>query len=285
VDIDDYQRQARKTARSKDIEVFTLGLFGEAGSVASAIKKLKRDNPAAAIVKSEIATELGDVLWYLAEIASFYELRLSEIATANLEKTSYLFIGDDVRLDKAAPKRQRFPDKVAFDFAGGGDKVSIKVNGVSFGDPLDDNAHTPDGYRFHDVFHLAYMTRLGWSPVARKLLGRKRRHDAKIDRIEDGARAVFLEEGISVFVFNQNERTSEGVSSFSDRRNIPFGVLSAIKTMTKGLEVSCRDISAWRDAIAMGFAAFDKLTANGGGTITCDLIARKIAYRASHGTR
>ena len=40
MDIDEYQRVARETARSKDIEVFTLGLFGEAGSVASAIKKL-----------------------------------------------------------------------------------------------------------------------------------------------------------------------------------------------------------------------------------------------------
>jgi hypothetical protein len=253
--------------------------------VASSIKKLKRDNPAAAIVKSEIATELGDVLWYLAEIASYYDLALSDIAKANLAKTAYLFIGDDVRLDKAAPKTQRFPDKAVFDFAAGEDTASIKIDGVAFGDPLDDNAHTPDGYRFHDVFHLAYMTRLGWSPVTRKLLARKRRYSADVDRVEDGARAVFLEEGISVFVFNQNERTSEGISSFSDRRNIPFGVLSAIKTMTKGLEVSCRDISAWRDAIAMGFAAFDKLNSNAGGTVTCDLVARKLGYRAHHGSR
>lgn len=285
MDMDEYQRLARKTAKSKDIEVFTLGLFGEAGSVASAIKKLKRDNPAAAIVKSEIATELGDVLWYLAEIASFFGLSLSDIAKSNLDKTKYLFIGDNVRLDKSAPKRQRFPDKVIFDFSGGGDKVSIKVDGVAFGDPLDDNAHTLDGYRFHDVFHLAYMTRLGWSPVTRKLLGRKRRYNADVDRVEDGARAVFLEEGISVFVFNQNGRTDDGISSFSDRRNIPFGVLSAIKTMTKGLEVSCRDISAWRDSIAMGFAAFDKLTTNGGGVVICDLIARKLTFRSHSSAR
>jgi len=285
MELDEYQRRARKTARSKDIEVFTLGLFGEAGSVASSIKKLKRDNPAAAIVKSEIAIELGDVLWYLAEIASFYDLKLSEIAEANLGKTQYLFVGDDQRLDRAAPKKQRFPDKVSFDFIQGQDKVSIKLEGKAFGDALDDNAHSPDGYRFHDVFHLAYMTRLGWSPVIRKLLGRKRRYSEQVDRVEDGARAIFLEEGISVFVFNQNERTPEGVSTFSDRRNIPFGVLSAIKTMTKGLEVSSRDITAWRDAIAIGFANFDKLERNGGGTVTCDLVTRKITYRAPHAAR
>ena len=285
MDLDEYQRRAHKTARSKDIEVFTLGLFGEAGSVASSIKKLKRDNPAEATVRSEIATELGDVLWYLAEIASYYGLKLSEVADANLGKTKYLFEGNDVRLDKGAPKGQRFPDRVSVDFVEGEDKVSIRVDGKAFGDPLDDNAHSPDGYRFHDVFHLAYMTRLGWSPVTRKQLGRKRRYKADIDRIEDGARAIFLEEGISVFVFNQNERTNAGVSTFSDRRNIPFGVLSAIKTMTKGLEVSCRDISAWRDAIAMGFGMFDRLDAHGGGTVTCDLVKRKLTYRAPHGTR
>lgn len=225
------------------------------------------------------------MLWYLAEIASYYDLNLSDIAQANLEKTGYLFVGDDERLDKAAPKRQRFPDKASFDFIQGEDKVSIKVEGKPFGDPLDDNAHSPDGYRYHDVFHLAYMTRLGWSPVIRKLLGRKRRYDETVDRVEDGARAIFLEEGISVFVFNQNDRTPEGVSTFSDRRNIPFGVLSAIKTMTKRLEVSRRDITAWRDAIAIGFALFDKLEANGGGTVTCDLVKRKLTYRAPSASR
>ena len=46
--------------------MFTLGLFGEAGSVASSIKKLKRDNDAEEVVREEIAIELGDVLWYLA---------------------------------------------------------------------------------------------------------------------------------------------------------------------------------------------------------------------------
>ncbi len=149
--------------------------------------------------------------------------------------------------------------------------MQIRVNGKPFGDPLDDNAHDEDGYRFHDVFHFAYMTKLGWSPVARKQLGLKRRYDPELDRVEDGARSIFLEEGISVFIFNQNSRTAEGVSAFSDRRNIPFSVLSAVKVMTKGLEVSVRDITAWRDAIALGFQLFDKLDEHGGGRIACDL--------------
>lgn len=280
MDLDGYQTEAHKTAKSRDIEVFTLGLFGEAGSVASSIKKLKRENTAAKVVKDEIAIELGDVLWYVAEIATHYDLTLSDIAARNLEKSKYLFQGTNERLDSKAPKRQRFPDKFSLAFEPSGAKVHIRVNGKAFGDLLDDNAHEDDGYRFHDVFHFAYMTRLGWSPVARKQLGLKRRYDLNVDRVEDGARAIFLEEGISVFVFNQNTRTDDGVSAFSDRRNIPFSVLSAIKIMTKGLEVRSRDITAWRDAIAMGFQMFDRLMDHNGGRVSCDLTSKRMKFDA-----
>lgn len=278
--LDAYQTEAHKTAKSRDIEVFTLGLFGEAGSVASSIKKLKRENTAAKVVKDEIATELGDVLWYVAEIATQYDIKLSDIAARNLEKSKYLFHGTSIRLDAKAPKSQRFPDKFSLAFEPSGQKVHIRVGGKPFGDPLDDNAHEDDGYRFHDIFHFAYMTRLGWSPVARKQLKLKRRYDPDIDRVEDGARAIFLEEGISVFVFNQNTRTEDGVSAFSDRRNIPFSVLSAIKIMTKGLEVRNRDITAWRDAIALGFQTFDKLMNHNGGRVSCDLVTKKMRFEA-----
>jgi NTP pyrophosphatase (non-canonical NTP hydrolase) len=280
MELDGYQAEAHKTAKSRDIEVFTLGLFGEAGSVASSIKKLKRENTAAAIVREEIATELGDVLWYVAEIATQYQLKLSDIAARNLQKSQYLFNGSDTPLDQKAPKGQRFPKKFSLTFEPSGAKIHIRVDGKPFGDPLDDNAHEDDGYRFHDVFHFAYMTRLGWSPVARNQLGLKRRYNEVVDRVEDGARSIFLEEGISVFVFNQNTTTEEGISAFSDRRNIPFSVLSAIKIMTKNLEVRSRDITAWRDAIAMGYQMFDRLRAGDGGRILCDLEARRMRFDA-----
>ena len=278
MELDGYQFEAHKTAKSRDIEVFTLGLFGEAGSVASSIKKLKRENTAAKVVKDEIAIELGDVLWYVAEIATVYDLKLSDIAAKNLEKSKYLFDGSDLALDAQAPKAQKFPTKFSLTFEPSGAKVHIRVDGEVFGDPLDDNSHVDDGYRFHDIFHFAYMTRLGWSPVARKQLGLKRRYDETIDRVEDGARSIFLEEGIAVFVFNQNTRTDEGVSAFSDRRNIPFSVLSAIKIMTKNLEVHCRDITAWRDAIALGHQMFDKLMSHDGGRVSCDLDTKKMRF-------
>lgn len=278
MELDDYQARARETARSDDMEVFTLGLFGEAGSVATTIKKIKRDNEAEEVVKQEIAVELGDVLWYLAAIASELGLSLSEIAQNNLDKVAFLFSGTDTFFDEKAPEEEKLPRLGKFTFVDEDGKVTIIFEARDFGDPLDDNAHDPDGYRFHDVFHFAYMTVLGWSPVIRGLLKRKRKYDKAIDRVEDGARARFLEEGLSVFIFNQNQRTEAGVSSFADRLNIPFSIITVAKTITKNLEVRARDATAWRDAIAQGFAMFDKLVAHGGGTVICDMVSKTLMF-------
>jgi NTP pyrophosphatase (non-canonical NTP hydrolase) len=106
--LDAYQTEAHKTAKSRDIEVFTLGLFGEAGSVASSIKKLKRENTAAQVVKDEIATELGDVLWYVAEIATQYDLKLSEIAERNLEKSKPCFMERAIDWTLKPPRNNNF---------------------------------------------------------------------------------------------------------------------------------------------------------------------------------
>ncbi|MGQ0589823.1 MAG: MazG nucleotide pyrophosphohydrolase domain-containing protein [Sphingosinicella sp.] len=278
MDLDEYQKRAHRTARSEDIEIYTLGLFGEAGSVASAIKKVKRDNPAKELVHEEIKREIGDVLWYLSEIAHRYDLTLSEVAEANLAKTEFLFTGDARVYDEGFPDSERFPALLTVRFDDEGSLTTISIDSDQIGNSLDDNSHIEDGYRFHDVFHLGYMTRLGWSPSMRRMLKRKRKSNAEVDRVEDGARSVFLEEGISAIVFNQSEQTAEGVSLFSDRGNIPFTILQALKTVTRGVEVSSRSISDWRDAISMGFQVFDQLVRNGGGIVSCDLRARSLSY-------
>lgn len=65
-----------------------LGLAGEAGEVAEHAKKAIRDD--AGVVTEErrraMAKELGDVLWYVSQLASELGLELEEIARANLEK-------------------------------------------------------------------------------------------------------------------------------------------------------------------------------------------------------
>ena len=66
----------------------TLGLCGEAGEVADKVKKVLRDHQGAfddAMV-DDLRLELGDVLWYVAQLATELELDLAEIAEANLAK-------------------------------------------------------------------------------------------------------------------------------------------------------------------------------------------------------
>ncbi|MBQ6321098.1 nucleoside triphosphate pyrophosphohydrolase family protein [Candidatus Saccharibacteria bacterium] len=65
-----------------------LGLTGEAGETADKIKKILRDKNG--VVSDEdrgaICKELGDTLWYLASIARYLDLPLSEVAEKNVAK-------------------------------------------------------------------------------------------------------------------------------------------------------------------------------------------------------
>lgn len=65
-----------------------LGLVGEAGETADKIKKVLRDKEG--IIdehdKQEIAKELGDVLWYVANIARYLNVSLDEVAKINIDK-------------------------------------------------------------------------------------------------------------------------------------------------------------------------------------------------------
>ncbi len=87
-----YQEESRKTVIHKDWEqalsYFTLGLNGEAGEVAEKVKKILRDDQGkvSAEKKKEIEKELGDVLWYLAQITTELNLDLNKVAAVNLEK-------------------------------------------------------------------------------------------------------------------------------------------------------------------------------------------------------
>ncbi len=65
-----------------------LGLVGEAGETADKIKKVLRDKEG--IIdehdKQEIAKELGDVLWYVANIARYLNVSLDNVAKMNIDK-------------------------------------------------------------------------------------------------------------------------------------------------------------------------------------------------------
>jgi NTP pyrophosphatase (non-canonical NTP hydrolase) len=92
VDFQAYQSESAKTARYPDVgsnAVYpTLGLCGEAGEVAEKVKKVLRDQGGqfSDASRADLALELGDVLWYLARLASELDLDLGAIAEANLAK-------------------------------------------------------------------------------------------------------------------------------------------------------------------------------------------------------
>ncbi len=90
--LNEYQRASRRTwsliHTDHPIVYPTLGLVNEAGEVAGKVKKLFRDK--GGVISPEdreaLKQELGDVLWYLAQIATELDLDLEEVASANLTK-------------------------------------------------------------------------------------------------------------------------------------------------------------------------------------------------------
>jgi NTP pyrophosphatase (non-canonical NTP hydrolase) len=89
-----YQKESRKTAiypnSGKNFTYPTLGLCGEAGEVAEKIKKVIRDKEG--IIDSEtrdmVEKELGDVLWYISQLATELGLSLDDVAEKNIKKLS-----------------------------------------------------------------------------------------------------------------------------------------------------------------------------------------------------
>jgi NTP pyrophosphatase (non-canonical NTP hydrolase) len=91
VEFAEYQRLSRRTAeypREAWLAYPSLGLAGEAGEVAEHAKKAIRDDGGQVSDerRAAMAKELGDVLWYVAQLASELQLDLDEIAQMNLDK-------------------------------------------------------------------------------------------------------------------------------------------------------------------------------------------------------
>jgi NTP pyrophosphatase (non-canonical NTP hydrolase) len=92
VNFDEYQTRARQTARypviGHGVIYPTLGLTNEAGEVSGKIKKIFRDKQGVIsdADRNALLAELGDVLWYVAQVATELDLSLNEIAEHNIAK-------------------------------------------------------------------------------------------------------------------------------------------------------------------------------------------------------
>lgn len=96
MDLDKYQKRAAKydlfettmDLKSPGFLEKILGLAGEAGEAADKVKKILRDKGGYASEEDrvELVKELGDVLWYVANVARYLDVDLSDIAKGNIDK-------------------------------------------------------------------------------------------------------------------------------------------------------------------------------------------------------
>lgn len=300
MELSQYQRRAQHTDRvpltgdhERDQEarlVPLLGLAGEVGTLLAGHKKFLRDGAAYELVTDNVAEEVGDLLWYLANVAEKWGLSLDEIAAANLKKTSDRWPKAGARpprrrpadfFDAEADRVERLPRTFKVDVVpvgrdrGEEERVEVRYRGKPVGNRLGDNTHDVSGYRFHDVFHLANAAILGWSPVARaQLFHCKRREGGAVSEVEDGGRSIVIEEGMAAFLFEhaRHHHWYEGVTS------LDYDILKSIRVMTAGLEVSERALWEVEQAVLQGFSVWRQVRDANGGRIVGDLYRRSISF-------
>ncbi len=90
---EEYQAKAPATAihhpdQLMDQTIWVLGMAGETGEVVEKWKKIVayRDGKITDDDKRELTKEVGDVLWYMSLFADSLGVKLSDIASQNLEK-------------------------------------------------------------------------------------------------------------------------------------------------------------------------------------------------------
>jgi NTP pyrophosphatase (non-canonical NTP hydrolase) len=288
-----------------------LGLASETGSILNVYKKYLRDGIDLVANREFLRGELGDLLWYTAAVATACGLDLEDIAQANLARTKDRYpreqagagAGELPNFDAGYPDRERFPRRLAFSVTEqslasgrrastltlvsvepnafpdgpvtlGGKPYGFRV-GAALGDPLTDNSRRTDVYRFHDAIHLGFMAVLGWSPTMRSLLRLKRKSSPETDECEDGARAIFAEEGLAAVL----SRLATGRTGFLNAAGIDGDVIEVARAAATGLEAEVIPGWLWQAAIHQGFRAMSLLGQNNGGYLVADLDARDLAYR------
>lgn len=253
------------------------------GSLVNQYKKRVRDGEAHALFSDRASEELGDILWYVANLATKLDLTLNDIAVLNLRRIHERW----PRADEAVPARlldddfppgERLPRRGTLRFLEtlekGRARVRIELDGAVVGDALSDMAWEDDDYRYHDAFHIAYAVLLGWSPVFRSMLNRQRASDPRYREVEDSGRAKVIDEAVAAVIFEyaREQRFLEGVD------HIDSALLQTVRAMTSRLEVRIRTLHEWQRAIVESFVIWRQLRTHHGGTITFDLTQRQLVF-------
>jgi hypothetical protein len=312
MELREYQHRASETSQLRlggphGAVVPMLGLAATAGAILDTHQTYLRGGIDLAD-GLHLSEQLGDLLWYATAVATACGLDLAEIAASNLRRTRDLYAAatdrlDDLPvLDATFPGGERFPRRLVIEFnqrelAGGRLVVELRLIdaepnayprgcragdgrrrgyqiGSALGAPLSDNSRRADGYRFHDAIHFGFLAVLGWSPNMRSLLGVKRKSDPMTDECEDGARAIFAEEGLAAVL----SRLAPVRMGFRNEQAVTTEVIAIARAATTDLEVQVMPGWLWRRAIVQGFQAMAELADNSGGYLIVDLDARLLSY-------
>jgi NTP pyrophosphatase (non-canonical NTP hydrolase) len=235
----------------------------------------------------EVRHHLSGLLANMVVVASMAQQSITTVAQRNIAKITSRWPGPNPTYrepyDEDYSELEQFPREVQMHFIErrpevGRPYVIQRLNNVNIGDRLTDNRTEEDGYRFHDVFHLAYLTHLGWSPVIRALLKLKRKSKPDVDENQDGARAIIIEEGIATWIFNQGRSRKFFIGI--ERGRLSYDLLKQVKDMVKGYEVEDCPLWQWENAILDGFRIFLALhdSETGCGIVTANLKTRTMDF-------
>ena len=207
-------------------------------------------------------------------------ISFSQIVHMNVDKVCGRFLKPNhdnlPTFDSTFPEQERLPKNFVIKITQHEKGESyLQWNDVYIGDPLTDNNFDQDDYRFHDVFHLAHAAILHWSPTFRALIKHKRKSNPKYDKVEDGGRAIFIEEGLTVWVFSY----AKDLNFFEGQQTLSFDLLKTIRKFVRGYEVEKCPLSLWEYAILEGYKVFRLVRKNNGGIIIGDSAARTIEYK------
>ena len=207
-------------------------------------------------------------------------LIFSDVVRGNLVKARGAFLEPDssdlIDFDEKFGEEEQLPRKFAIRVnQRPSGKTYLQWKGVFVGDPLTDNIGDPDGYRFHDVFHLANAAILHWSPVLRAVIKHKRKSIPSYDEAEDGGRAIVVEEGVTAWIFTQ----AKELAFFEGQRRISLSLLKSVGEFVQGFEVEQCPLKLWERSILQGYEVFRKIRDAQGGWIVGDRGARAVTYQ------
>ncbi len=206
-------------------------------------------------------------------------LDFRSVIERNVAKTAGRFIEPELEslptFDDEFPQDEQLPRHFKIRITQRKSGISyMQWNSVFIGDPLADNISEPDGYRYHDVFHLAHAAILHWSPTFRALIKHKRKSVPKVDRTQDSGRAIVIEEGLTAWLFSRAKQ----LDFFQGQSSVSFDILKTVQQFVRGYEVEQCPLKLWESAILQGYRVFCLTRKNRGGIIIGDRGSRSIHY-------